>query len=732
MRRPLAYSGASFFLTLLLVNIFGVNFGVSIGILFLFASMFIGFLPYLKRLRMWAIPIFCGFLASTVFCLGMHIFATPIENELSGKTLNVEATLVDLPSQGVFPVYTVKSDISFPDGKTRSVKYKFYSAETINCKPYDVMICTIKFSKLDDDYSDYNYAKNIFIKATLVSEVRVITPKDKPFMYNILKMRQQLISVVMNTFDEQSAGLICGIMTGDTDCIPHRLKDNIRICGLSHISAVSGLHISILASFLLIAFQKIGVKKRHSYILILVPIWLFVLVVGSPYSAIRSAFMFSVMALGIGLFYHSDPFSSLFGSLMLCGLVSPFCALDVGLLSSASATLGLLIFTKSINDWMLLKIPSKLRKNKIVKYIIGSFAQTTSAVLGLIPCMLLFYKNFSNVVLISNLLVLPLVTVLLFCSLLGGLLSSVSVISNPFLFVAGISSKIIIFICNTLSKIPFAEISIAKDYLVVALCGVLVLFMVDIVMLTLNKGGGRLISILLVMSILCFGVSALSYNIVNGDKAEIYVPDDGDNIYALVVYKGETTLVCGELGYSSSAKIYSTLKSTGHTKIDCFVVQEDISRGMLESLTNKIEVKEYFVHKEIEENFPFVATKNSKINFVTNTFTTQKGVKIDLNRNRSEMLVSVGNFSALMLNRNLDFEKPSYKFVSVVITKEESLNKLKNLTYYDVICSCENENTDNVLRFFKENNIDGVCTAGYGSVRVWASKEGGYSLSRTK
>ena len=153
---------------------------------------------------------------------------------------------------------------------------------------------------------------------------------------------------------------------------------------------------------------------------------------------------------------------------------------------------------------------------------------------------------------------------------------------------------------------------------------------------------------------------------------------------------------------------------------------------MLESLTNKIEVKEYFVHKEIEENFPFVATKNSKINFVTNTFTTQKGVKIDLNRNRSEMLVSVGNFSALMLNRNLDFEKPSYKFVSVVITKEVSLNKLKNLTYYDVICSCENENTDNVFRFFKDNNIDGVCTAGYGSVRVWASKEGGYSLSRTQ
>ncbi|MBR4282618.1 MAG: ComEC/Rec2 family competence protein, partial [Clostridia bacterium] len=521
-------------------------------------------------------------------------------------------------------------------------------------------------------------------------------------------------------------------MTGDTGHLPYDLKTNIRICGLSHISAVSGLHIGILASVLLMILQKIKVRNRLSYLLVLIPIWLFVLIVGIPYSTVRSAFMFSVMAVGIGLFQHSDPFSSLFGSLMLCGLVSPFCALDVGLLSSASATFGLLLFVKPFNDWMMLKIPAKLRKKKIAKYIIGSVAQTTSAVAGLIPCMLIFYKNFSVVVVVSNLLVLPLVTVLLGCSLFGGLFSFAPVIANPFLLVSGITSKIIILICNTLAKIPFAEISVSRGYLIVALCGVLILFMVAMVLFTLNRGGRRLRSLLLVFSILCFVVSAVSFNIFNRNNLEIYIPDDGESVSALVIYKGETTLICGDMQYTLPSKIYSTLRSVGYNKIDNLVTQEEISRTLLERISGKVKVEKYVVHKEIEDIFPRVMAKNGEISFVEKSFTTSKGVRVDFDRNRSEVLVSVGDFSALILNRGLDFDSPVFRDASVVVTREASVNKLKDVSYYDVVCSCNENDREEVMRYFDENNIDGVLTAGYGGIRVWASAKGGYSLLRTE
>ena len=732
MKRPLAYCGATFFLTLLMVNIIGVNFAVSIGIVFLVASVTIGLLHSLNNLRMWAIPLFCGFLASVIFVLGVNIFVYPIENELAGKTLNVKATLIDLPKDGEFPVYTVKSDITFSNGKTKSVKYKFYSTKNINCEPYDILNCDIEFSKLNDDYSDSNYAKNIFINAKLVSEVEVISPESKPITYYVLKLRKHLVNVTKTTFDEQSAGLISGIMTGDTGYMPSDLKENIRICGLSHITAVSGLHISILASFLILLLQKLGVKRRYSYFIVLIPVWLFVLLVGTPYSTIRSAFMFTVMVLGMGIFKYSDPFSSLFGSLMFCGLVSPFCALDVGLLSSASATLGLLVFAKPVNEWITLKIPAKIRRKRATKYIVGSFAQTISAITGLIPCTLLFYKTFSTVVLLSNLLVLPLVTVLLFCSLMGGLLSFMPVIANPFLFVAGVISKIIIFICNSLAKIPFAEISVSRGYLTVALCGVLILFMVAMVLFTLNRGGRRLISLLLVFSILCFVVSAISFNIFNRNNLEIYIPDDGESVSALVIYKGETTLICGDMQYTSPSKIYSTLRSVGYNKIDNLVTQEEISRTLLERISGKVKVEKYVVHKEIEDIFPRVMAKNGEISFVEKSFTTSKGVRVDFDRNRSEVLVSVGNFSALILNRGLDFDSPVFRDVTVVVTREASLNKLKDISYYDVVCSCKENDREEVLRYFDENNIDGVLTAGYGGIRVWAKDRGGYSLLRTE
>ena len=80
----------------------------------------------------------------------------------------------------------------------------------------------------------------------------------------------------------------------------------------------------------------------------------------------------------------------------------------------------------------------------------------------------------------------------------------------------------------------------------------------------------------------------------------------------------------------------------------------------------------------------------------------------------------------------LDFESPVFKGATVVITKENSITKLKNLTYYDVVCSCNNEDANNVLRYFDNNGIDGIYTAGCGDVKIWATAKGGYSLSRTK
>ncbi len=730
MKRPLAYTGAAFFFALIIVNIFGFNCGIVMGLFCVVLSIILGTIPLLKRMRIWAIPCFSAFLACVIFCLGIGIYAKPVERELAGKTLNVNATVTEISFSDDYSIYTVKSEMTFSDGKTRWVKYRFYHMGDILCEPYDILNCNIHFSKLDNDYADSNYARNIFINAQCVSDVSVTPASSRPFLYYPLKCRQFLISAMRGKFDEECAGLICGILTGDKSYMSAEVKENVRISGLSHITAVSGLHISIFATFTISILAKTNLRKRYRYLLTLLPLWFFVLIAGAPYSTIRSAFMFTVMIFGIGIFRRNDPISSLFGALMICGFVSPFSALDVGLLSSASSTFGLLVLTSPLKEYIISKLPERFSSKKWVKYTVLSFAQTTSAVTGLLPCSVLFYKNFSLVVLISNLTVLPLVTVLLSCSLLGGVLYYVTVISNPLLFTAGIVAKIILWLCKMFASIPFAEISIARSYITATLCAILILTAVAIGFVSFGKGGRRMIALLIVASILCLSLSVVSYNFLNRDRVEIFVLDQGNTPCALVIYKGETLLFCDSPDYDLSRRMGTLLRSLGRHKVDYMVVQENIGRGDLEFLTEKIKIEKYCVQEDLENRFPVVATNKAEINYVKDTFVTPKGVRVDFYPKRSEIFVEVNNFSMLILNRNLDYADEKFKSAGIVVLGATSLDKLKSLSFSAPICCCDYDRGVAVSEFYLNNKINGVYTGGYGTIRVCGSKKGDFSLSR--
>lgn len=727
----MAYTGGAFFLGLILANILGFNFGVVLGIVCLLAALGIGIFSASSRCKMWAIPCFSAFLACLLFCLAIGIYAKPIERELDGKTVNVMATVTEISStsDGV-AVYTVKSEVPFSDGKTRNVKYKFYYAEDIECEPYDVLNCNMEFSALDNEYEDSNYAKNIFIKAKCVSPIEVIPTSDKPFLYYTLKCRQNLISIIDEKFDRETGGLICGVMTGDKSFMPSQLKENVRVSGLSHITAVSGLHIGILASVVVSLFNKFRMKKRYSYILSLVPIWLFTLITGASYSTLRSAFMFTVLSCGMIFLRRNDPVSALFSALMVCGITSPFCALDVGLLSSGGATFGLLVLYPGLKRIVDEKLPRKIASNGIVKGVISSFTATLSALTGLIPCTVLFYKTFSPVALIANLLCLPLTTILLTCALLGGVLYSVTVISNPLLFVAGIVSKIIIFLCEIFSSIPFAEISVARSYLSVTLSGILIMTAIALVLGHFPGASKRLTALLAVFCVLCLTLSVLSYNLLNRDRVEVFVIDGNETPCVAVIYKGEVGLFCESFTQDIVKKQSNLLRSLGINRVDYMVIQEKISRNRLEMITDNIRIENFYVHEDLKENFPLVATKGKEVIYSTEKFATQKGLQVEFHRERSEVMIRVSGMNILILNRNINYAEQKFTNANLVVVGKNSMKKLEEVTFSTALCCCKAVGNNEVLEYFCKKDITGVYTGGYGTIRTCINKEGNCSLSR--
>ena len=155
-------------------------------------------------------------------------------------------------------------------------------------------------------------------------------------------------NAVSAALPEREAGLLRGLLLGDRTGMSDDDTLSFRMAGLSHLVAVSGLHVGYLAAF---CFMLLG--RKWGIYLSLPLILLFVPVAGATPSVIRAAVMYGITALGFILRRDVNPKLSLMAALALLLLLNPYAAAGAGLQLSFSATLGLILFAPSMQHRLL-------------------------------------------------------------------------------------------------------------------------------------------------------------------------------------------------------------------------------------------------------------------------------------------------------------------------------------------------------------------------------------------
>ena len=149
--------------------------------------------------------------------------------------------------------------------------------------------------------------------------------------------------------NERSLSLARGILFGDKQAVSPELKDSMREAGMSHILAVSGLHVGILfAIFLTLLLPLRWVNEGLRLSLVLVILWGYVFFIGMPASAVRAGLMVTVATLS--RFNHSSPWGwhNLVTAALLLLLWHPWWLWDLGFQLSFLATAGILVFRPAI------------------------------------------------------------------------------------------------------------------------------------------------------------------------------------------------------------------------------------------------------------------------------------------------------------------------------------------------------------------------------------------------
>ena len=240
---------------------------------------------------------------------------------------------------------------------------------------------------------------------------------------------------------EQDFAVIAAMAMGDKSALNQETKEAYSISGTSHILAVSGLHIGIIFQLIILL---LGGKRRSKLTIILSTtiVWVYVIFIGFPASAVRAATMLSIYSMVL-LSLRPDPtLNTLALAYIIMVLVNPFNIFDIGFQMSFLAVGSILLFYPLF--FALLS-----SHNNTIRAIWGLFCVSLAAQIGTLPLIVFYFGRISCYSLITSFIAIPAATLILYLCVLLFILSPLTYIS----FLASPAEGLMQLVINVLTSI---------------------------------------------------------------------------------------------------------------------------------------------------------------------------------------------------------------------------------------------------------------------------------------
>jgi competence protein ComEC len=285
------------------------------------------------------------------------------------------------------------------------------------------------------DYERHALFHNLFYQVFLAKKDFAIQPVRKMirFRENLFAAQQWVLSTFKKYIPGQTeSGMAEALLIGYRNDLDRDLVQRYSNTGVVHIIAISGMHLGLIYWLVLLPFKPL--QKRKGVLIAqavsaICVLWFFSFLTGASPSILRSAVMFSFIALGLIGQRRSSIYNNLALSAFLILLFDPFSLWDVGFQLSYAAVLSIVIFSKPIERWWYVK-------NKMLKKIWQLIAVTIAAQILTYPLVAYHFHQFPTMFLITNLIAVPLSTGLIFALIALLFAAGLSALGSVFMPVA--------------------------------------------------------------------------------------------------------------------------------------------------------------------------------------------------------------------------------------------------------------------------------------------------------
>lgn len=400
-----------------------------------------------------------------------------------GEKVDVTAVVEKVTlSKNFLSIYSVKiekiNDISV---NTMAILELEYNAEL---EAGDIIVGNLYINEIENYSDSVNYYKSQNIMLHLYQPDRLETVGIKKSLWNKFEEINCLLSdVITDQIDGDAGKFVSALTLGNKDLLDNNIVRDFRRAGISHVLAISGMHLSVFVFFLDYILKKLYTPKGiRSGIVVLIALF-YLALTGFSLSTARAFIMTALIYLAYIFQADSDLLTNLFFSLFIILILSPASVYDTGLWLSFLAVVGIFVaqyFIKVFSDLLYSVYHRKKPKNnyalKLAKrklYLLKKLIRVTISICSGILitffattfiCLpsLLYFDEISLISIFTNLIVSPFVTLILYLVPIFLLTNFVQPIHNILGSIIEILSDFLLKLISTISS--FRRITVSMNY----------------------------------------------------------------------------------------------------------------------------------------------------------------------------------------------------------------------------------------------------------------------------
>ena len=479
------------------------------------------------------------------------------------------------------------------------------------------------------NYKEFLESKGISAVASSKEyNIKIFEKNNFNFFQTIqLKVKRHITYSLDESLNVKNSSLLKSIILGDTTYLEEDSITSFRQLGLSHILAVSGLHIGIIFAFIITILSLLKTHKRIAMIFSILIIWIYAALIGFPPSVVRASTMFSFLIIArlLHIRYDAVNILCLTGLIMLVYRTSFI--FSVGFQLSFLATFTILILMPMIKNTISIK--NKKLKSALIIIL--------AAQIGVLPLSLYYFNEFQTLSVIANLIIAPLLSIGI---VIGFSIVLISLLSLKLSIIFGVICNMVLNLSSLfvtiLSNWSFLNLSMASPSLKEIFFYYLGIF-IALKIIDIKTMDRCIMKVLYLNFIMALVFSIIVYNM--DETVSLEFIDVGQGDAALVRMKNKNILidtggtVFGSFDVGENI-LLPYLKKSGVKKLDAVFLSHfdaDHVKGLV-PLFGEIKMKNIFIGYKNPDNLLYrELVKGAKANNV-NISVINKGDILKLNK----------------------------------------------------------------------------------------------------